>query len=104
MSFDDRQIIVVTLDDVIKYAPSITRRLKYSGLREGSRNLEQMQQMFEKIPSSYRVGNEFEKTLLTIELWLSTKHGSHIKSYHHGGLGSPKNIIFEDKKKLAERF
>ena len=103
MSFDDQEIIVITLDDVMKYAPGIARRLKYSGLRAGSRNLEQMQQMFEKIPSSYRVGNEFEKTLLTIETWLSTRHGSHIKSYHHGGSGNPQNIIFEDKIKNWQR-
>lgn len=103
MSSDDQQIIVITLDDVMKYAPGIARRLKYSGLRAGNRNLEQMQQMFEKIPSSYRVGNEFEKTLVTIEIWLSTRHGSHIKSYCHGGSGNPENIIFEDKIKNWQR-
>lgn len=91
----DSKITVIFLDDVLKHSPSIARRLKYSGMREGSRNLRQMQKMFNKIPYSYRVGTDLESTMRNMEIWLSTRHGSHIKSYKNGGSGTPENIVFE---------
>ena len=91
----DSKVTVIFLDDVLKHSPSIARRLKYSGMREGSRDLRQMQKMFNKIPHSYRVGTDLESIMRDMENWLSTRHGSHIKSYKNGGSGLPENIVFE---------
>ena len=72
--------------------------MQYGGLREGQRNLEQMQQMFEKIPPAERCGINFENALQNIENYLSDKHFSHKQAYVNGGSGDANNIYLENAR------
>ncbi len=92
------QFKILKLEDLKNYAPNIARRLKSGGLREGQRNLEQMQQMFEKIPPAERSGVSFEDALKNIENYLSDKHFSHGKAHVNGGAGNADNIYLENVK------
>lgn len=90
------QFKILQLEDIKNYAPNIARRLQSGGLREGQRNLEQMQQMFEKIPPAERSGISFEDALKNIDNYLSDKHFSHEKAHINGGSGNADNIYFEN--------
>lgn len=92
------QFKYLRLEDIKAYAPNIARRLQYGGLREGQRSLEQMQQMFEKIPPAERVGISFEDALHNIENYLSDKHFGHRQAYVNGGLGDANNIYLENAR------
>lgn len=89
---------ILSLEDIKNHAPNIARRLESSGLREGQRSLEQIQQMFEKIPPAERSGISFEDALKNIDSYLSNKHFSHGKAHVNGGSGNADNIYLENSK------
>lgn len=92
------QFKYLKLEDIRAYAPNIARRLQYGGLREGQRNLEQIQQMFEKIPLAEREGISLKDALKNIDNYLSDKHFSHKRAYINGGSDDANNIYLENAK------
>lgn len=73
--------------------PKLARRLQTAGIRVGDapRTDADIMGLFNKIPGTSKLGaNEWD-----IRVFLSDKHGSHIRPHAHGGGNGAENILWE---------
>ncbi|MEL6384435.1 MAG: HNH endonuclease [Cyanobacteria bacterium J06626_18] len=82
-----------TAQELAQEMPKLTRRLQTAGIRVGDapRTDADIMGLFNKIPGTSKLGaNEWD-----IRVFLSDKHGSHIRPHAHGGSNGAKNILWE---------
>ena len=93
-------VITDTLKDLPRTAqalaeemPKLARRIQRAGIRLGDapRTDADVMGLFDKIPSTSKLGSsEWD-----IRVFLSDKHGSHIRPHSKGGSNGAKNIVWE---------
>jgi hypothetical protein len=82
-----------TAQELAQEMPALARRLQKAGTRVGDapRSEADIMGLFDKIPGTAKLGAS-ERDM---RIFLSDKHGSHIRAHAHGGSNGAENILWE---------